>query len=216
MPKGLSLHESMVLGTAGFTAALCLHRMEQNGQLLENGPVIITGASGGVGSIAISMLAGLGYEVIAVSGRENQIDYLSSLGAIQVVKPEMLELTAQSLQKARFAGVIDNVGGELLTRLLTCVLPRGNVASVGMAADPKFSATVYPFILRGISLLGVSSSNCPMPVRRMLWDRLGNDLKPKHLDKIASDMVSLDDLDSVCSELLDRKRYGRIVVDCQR
>jgi len=215
LPKGLSPLESMVLGTAGLTAALCLHRMENNGQSPEQGPVVVTGASGGVGSIAISMLTGLGYEVIAVSGRESQFDYLSLLGAAQVVKSETLELTAQSLQNARFAGIIDNVGGELLASLLASVLPWGNVASVGMAADPKFSATVFPFILRGVSLLGVSSSNCPMPVRRRLWDRLSKDLKPEHLDKIISDIVSLDDLNSVCSELLDRERHGRIVVDCR-
>ena len=215
MPDGLDARSAMALGTAGFTAALALHRMEQNNQSPDKGPVVVTGASGGVGSVAVDLLSSKGYEVIAVTSRESYFDYLKSIGAHQAVTAEQLNLGHRALEKARFGGVIDNVGGALLSQLIAQVHLWGNVASIGMAMGAELSATVFPFILRGVSLLGVSSTNCPMPLRRQVWQRLGQDLKPQHLDKIISDTVPLADISQVFEQLLERQRYGRVIIDCR-
>ena len=184
MPAGLTLRESMVLGTAGFTAALALVRMELLGQRPELGPIAVTGATGGVGSIAVSMLAARGYAVTAVSGRPEHAAYLRGLGAGLVQTPDALALGSRPLETARFGGVIDNVGGALLAGLVRHVSPWGSVACIGMAASPELSGTVFPLILRGVSLLGVTSTNCPMPLRTEVWTRLGSELKPPGLDNI--------------------------------
>jgi acrylyl-CoA reductase (NADPH) len=215
LPQGLDLREAMILGTAGFTAALALHRMEVNGQTPAIGPVVVTGATGGVGSAAVSMLAGRGYEVIAVTGRAEHAAYLNSLGATDVRTPDELALGSRPLEAARFGGVIDNVGGPLLAGLLRHVRLWGNVAAIGNAAAPAFEGHVFPFILRGVSLLGASSANCPMDVRAEIWRRLGAELKPAALEAIAARTVPLGHVIEACRTLMDRTALGRVLVDCR-
>lgn len=215
LPVGLTTVEAMTLGTAGFTAALSLHRMEVNGQSPALGPIVVTGASGGVGSVAVSMFAGRGYQVIAVSGRPAHADYLRLLGASEVTTPEALDLGSRPLERACFGGAVDNVGGPLLAGLLRHVQLWGNVASVGNAGGPAFDTTVFPFILRGVSLLGASSMNCPMPLRTEIWNRLGADLKPARLADIASRTVPLAGVVAASQTLMDRVARGRVLVDCR-
>jgi NADPH2:quinone reductase len=215
LPAGLDLRQAMVLGTAGFTAALALQRMETNGQRPELGPVVVTGATGGVGSAAVSMLAARGYRVVAVSGRPEHHGYLEELGAAEVTTPEALGLGGKPLEASRYGGVIDNVGGPLLAGLLRHVALWGNVAAVGNAAGPTFEATVFPFILRGVSLLGASSMNCPMPLRISTWNRLGADLTPPALDRFVSRVVPLREVIGACGTLMNRTARGRVLVDCR-
>lgn len=214
LPNGLSLKESMILGTAGFTAALAIHRMLINDQIPEKGPIAVTGASGGVGSNAISILSGLGFETIAISGRSEHYSFIESLGATKVASAESLDLSDRPLDKALYGGVIDNVGGQLLSKLVAHTQLWGNIASIGLADTHKYQSTVFPFILRGVSILGVSSTNCPMPLRRQIWERLGCDLKPLGLDKILTEEVKLKNVSNVFEDLLNRKKHGRIVVNC--
>ncbi len=214
MPEGLDSRTAMITGTAGFTAALAIDRMEQNEQSPEKGPIVVTGASGGVGSFAVSMLSHLGYETIAISGREQYVDYLKSMGAAEVITPEQLELGSRPLEKSRYAGVIDNVGGELLSGLIRHIDLWGNVACIGMAADANYQATVFPLILRGVSLLGVSSANCPMPRREKVWQRIGKDLLPENIELIVNKEVALKDIGPCFDELLNRQHRGRILVNC--
>jgi NADPH2:quinone reductase len=214
LPAGLDLREAMALGTAGFTAALALHRMEVNGQSPEQGPIVVTGATGGVGSAAVSILARRGYRVIAVSGRPEHAAYLRMLGAHEVKTPNELDLGTRPLEAARFAGAIDNVGGRLLAGLVRATKLWGNVAAVGNAAGAEFDATVFPFILRGVSLLGASSGNCPMGLRAAIWERLGGDLKPPALDRIVSREVPLSEVVGACGTLMDRTSLGRVLVSC--
>ncbi|WP_144393634.1 YhdH/YhfP family quinone oxidoreductase [Pleionea sediminis] len=215
MPEGLDARRAMALGTAGFTAALALHRMQENNQTKEKGPIVVTGASGGVGSLAVNLLSSQGYEVIAVSGRKEYYDFLKQLGANEVVSIDDLNLGGKPLEKGRFGGVIDNVGGELLAKLIAHTNLWGNIASIGLADSHKLDTTVFPFILRGVSILGVSSTNCPMPLRTEIWNRLGGDLKLNALDSIITDEVPLKDVSPVFTDILDRKRYGRVVINCQ-
>lgn len=215
MPENLSPKSAMIYGTAGFTAALALERMIENGQTPDMGPVVVSGASGGVGSFALTMLAELGYESIAVTGKKDQADYLKQLGATQVSSVDELELGSAPLEKARFGGMIDNVGGELLTQCYTHVNLWGNVACIGMAASPKLSATVFPLILRGVSLLGASSANCPMPRRTKVWNWIADDLLTDKLDLILSEELPLANVSEGFNKLLNRENRGRILVRCQ-
>ncbi|HSD27485.1 MAG TPA: YhdH/YhfP family quinone oxidoreductase [Vicinamibacteria bacterium] len=212
LPAGLTLRESMTLGTAGFTAGLAISRMELNGQSPGKGEVVVTGATGGVGSAAVSMLAGRGYRVLAVSGRPEHHAYLRRLGAAEVKTPAELDLGSRPLEAARFGGVVDNVGGELLAGLLRHVSLWGQVACIGMAASPRLEGTVFPLILRGVSLLGVSSGNCPMPLRHEVWRRLGADLKPARLDEIAASEVPLERVLEAAEHLVERRALGRVLV----
>ena len=214
LPAGLTTREAMALGTAGFSAALALHRMEQLGQRPDQGPIAVTGASGGVGSVAVSILAARGYRVVAVSGRRDHHDYVAALGAESVVTPEELGLGSRPLESTRFAGVVDNVGGDLLAALVRHVGLWGNVALVGNAAGPELATTVFPMILRGVSLLGVSSANCPMGLRTEVWRRLGGELKPRQLDLIAARTIPLAGVLDEAAALLERRGRGRAVVAC--
>ena len=212
MPRGLDAFHAMALGTAGFTAALAIHRMERNGQTPARGPVVVTGASGGVGSIAIDMLAARGYEVIAVSGKQDAAEYLKSLGAAQVRARAELALGKRPLEAVRFAGAIDSVGGELLAGLTRHMDFWGNIASVGMAGGAELQTTVMPFILRGVNLLGINSSATPRAERLEVWERIATDLRPRHLDRIARRTISLAELPAAFQAHIDGTVTGRTVV----
>jgi NADPH2:quinone reductase len=214
LPAGLTLRESMILGTAGFSAALAVARMELVGQRPELGPIVVTGASGGVGSVAVQLLARRGYAVTAVSGRPEHHEYLRGLGAAEVKTPEALALGSRPLESARFGGVIDNVGGALLAGLVRHTAPWGQVACIGMAASPELTGTVFPLILRGVSLLGVTSTHCPMPLRREVWARLGGDMRPPALAGIVSHEVPLAAVIEAADLLIERRARGRVLVAC--
>jgi len=212
LPAELSLYTAMAIGTAGFTAALAIDRLEQNGLQPDQGPVIVSGASGGVGSIAIDLLDGRGYEVVALTGKTTEALYLNGLGAGSLLVRTDLPTGKRPLEQAQWAGAVDNVGGELLAWLTRTVKPWGSIASIGMAGGIELDTTVMPFILRGVSVLGITSANCPMPRRRRIWQRLAGDLAPRHLDAIVSRVVSLDDLPAVFGQLLAGQHRGRTVV----
>jgi putative YhdH/YhfP family quinone oxidoreductase len=212
LPAGLSMREAMGLGTAGFTAALSLYRMEANGQSPEMGPVVITGASGGVGSVAINLLTHAGYEVHAITGKVDEFDWLEQLGARQCISRHDLHWGQQPLEKATWAGCIDNVGGEMLAGISRVIDLWGNIVCCGMAGHHGLNTTVFPLILRGVSLLGVSSSNCPIDTRKMIWNRLAEEWKPPQLEEIVRFEVDLDGLDEVFENMLDGKSLGRTVV----
>jgi acrylyl-CoA reductase (NADPH) len=212
LPSGLTLRSAMALGTAGYTAALALHRMELNVQRPEMGPIVVTGATGGVGSIAVRLLVVRGYRVIAVSGRREHHDWLRALGAHEVVAADDLQLSGKPLDKARYGGAIDNVGGELLSRLLPHIVEWGNVVAVGLAGGAEVHATVHPFILRGVSLLGASSANSPMPLRRDIWRRLGGDLRVEDLERLVTGEIPLDAVAATATDLLERRLLGRTLV----
>ena len=213
LPEGMSLFAAMALGTAGFTAALAIDRLEQNGLHPGQGPVVVTGASGGVGSIAIDLLGARGYEAVALSRKPETKDYLLSLGAAEVLGAKDITASDRPLEAARWAGAIDNVGGELLGWLTRTVQPWGSIASIGLAGGVELHTTVMPFILRGISILGITSANCPMGRRRKIWSRLVTDLKPQHLDRIVAGTVRLDELQAVFEKVLAGQHRGRYVVD---
>jgi acrylyl-CoA reductase (NADPH) len=212
LPDGLSCRDAMACGTAGFSAALGIVRMEANGLAPGNGPVIVTGATGGVGSIAVAVLAHLGYRVTALTGKESETGYLKSLGAAEVMLRQSLDLgRIKPLERATWAGALDNLGGDILSWLAASMQVGGNIASVGLAAGPAFNSTVMPFILRGVSLLGVDSVNCPMAQRRQVWQRLASDMKPKGLDAMTR-ILPFDQLPTVFDDFLKGRAHGRIVV----
>jgi acrylyl-CoA reductase (NADPH) len=212
IPDGLDAHQAMQLGTAGYTAALAVHRMEQNGQLPENGPVVVTGATGGVGSIAIDMLAGRGYEVVALTGKASEETYLKSLGASGILLRDELDLGKRPMEKALWAGAIDNLGGDYLTWLTRTMDYGGNIASIGLAASPALNTTVLPFILRAVCLLGINSVDTPRDLRLAVWSRIAGDLRPQHLDVIGGQTIDFDDLPDSFQAFIDGKITGRIVV----
>lgn len=212
MPEGLDAFHAMALGTAGFTAALAIHRMEKNGQAPERGKIVVTGATGGVGSIAIDMLATRGYEVVAVSGKKESTDYLRSLGANSVIGREDFPLGTRALEAARFAGAIDSVGGEMLAGLTRQMDFWGNIASVGLAGGAELKTTVMPFILRGVNLLGINSSATRREERLDVWRRISTDLTPRHLDRIAQRTISFDQIPGAFQAHIDGKVTGRTVV----
>jgi NADPH2:quinone reductase len=212
MPRGLDAFRAMALGTAGFTAALAIHRMERNGQAPARGPVVVTGASGGVGSVAVDMLASRGYSVIAVSGKPDAAGYLRELGAAQVVSRQELALGTRPLESARFAGAIDNVGGEMLAGLTRHMDFWGNIASVGLAGGVDLRTTVMPFILRGVNLLGINSSATQRQERLAVWQRIATDLAPRRLDRIVTRTLEFDDLSGAFQAYIDGQVMGRTVV----
>lgn len=213
LPAGLSLSQAMIIGTAGFSAALSIHLLQQNSQQVEDGPIVVTGASGGVGSFAVDLLHKLGFEVIAVSGTPGAYDYLYELGATKVVGRGKLNVGDGVLEKTHWAGAIDNVGGETLSSLVRATKPWGNVVSVGIAGGIKFNLSTMPFIIRGVNLLGVSSSNCPQELRKQIWRRLGDDLHPNHIAKVHTQTLKLEDLPSVFEKLLNNEFQGRVLVE---
>ncbi len=212
VPGHLDAAAAMTIGTAGFTAALAIHRMEQNGQRPDGGPVMVTGATGGVGSLAIDMLAGRGYEVHALTGKADSEPYLAALGATTVVLRDGLDLGWRPLEKARFAGAIDNLGGDYLTWLTRTTGYGGNIASVGLAASPALTTTVMPFILRAVNLLGINSVETPRDLRLAVWARIGDDLAPRRLDVIGTRDEPFERLPALFQGYLDGTVTGRTVI----
>jgi len=212
LPRGLDLRQSMVLGTAGFTAALALYRMRENRQTPALGPLAVTGATGGVGSLAVAIFSQAGYEVHAVSGKADQAGYLKSLGASEVLGRDALD-AKRPLESVRFGGGLDNVGGPMLVGLLAQTAPYGNVASAGLAATPALDAlTVMPFILRGVSLLGIGSAGTARDIRDEIWGLLAGEWKPAMLDAICTRETTLEELPGVFDTMLAGGSLGRTVV----
>jgi len=213
IPEGITAVEAMQIGTAGYTAALAIHRMEQNGQTPDLGAVVVTGATGGVGSIAIDMLAGRGYEVAAVTGKATGEAYLREIGATRVLLRDQIELGKRPMERAEWAGAIDNLGGDYLTWLTRTMGYGGNIASIGLAASPALNTTVLPFILRAVCLLGINSVDTPHDLRRAVWTRIGGDLKPRHLATIGHRTISFDELPGAFQAYIDGSVTGRTVVE---
>lgn len=212
LPKGLSLFDAMALGTAGYTAALGVVRMEENGLAPANGKVIVSGATGGVGSIAVDILTQLGYHVVALTGKESQTDYLRHLGAKEVMLRSSLDLARiKPLDKALWAGAVDNLGGEVLAWMASTMQQNGTIASIGLAASMSLNTSVAPFILRGACLLGIDSGYTAMPLRRRVWERLATDMHPAHLAEMAR-TIKLGDLPTVFDEFIKGQAHGRVVV----
>jgi putative YhdH/YhfP family quinone oxidoreductase len=212
IPAGLTTREAMALGTAGFTAAMSLYRMEALGQEPGHGPIVITGASGGVGSIAINLLTRAGYEAHAITGKVAEFDWLESLGARQCISRHDLHWGQRPLETARWAGCIDSVGGDMLAGITRVIDLFGNIACCGMAGGHGLNTTVFPLILRGVSLIGVSSNNCPVELRKELWSRLANEWKPQMLDEIAGGVVSLDEMEPEFEKMMTGQSLGRTLV----
>ena len=212
LPNKMSLFDAMAIGTAGFTVALCVQRLEENNQTADLGEFVVTGASGGVGNFAIDIMSSLGYEVVAVTGKVDSHESLKTLGAKQILDRNKIQSDGPPLEKGQWGGGIDNVGGDVLAWLTRTTKPYGNIASVGLAGGSHFNTTVMPFFLRGVSVLGINAPACTMPIRTHLWDRLISDLAPNHLDKIVTNIVKLEDLSSVFEDMLSGKTVGRTVV----
>jgi putative YhdH/YhfP family quinone oxidoreductase len=212
LPTGLTLREAMILGTAGFTAALALYRMRDNRQSPELGPVAVTGATGGVGMLAVDIFSRAGFEVHAISGKPEHADFLKAIGAREVLDRHELALGHHALESARFGGAVDNAGGTLLAQLLASTTPYGNVAGIGLAADAKLDTTVMPFIIRGVSLLGIASAGTARDIREAIWQHLASDWKPAHLDMICTREVTLEELPDVFEAMLSGQSFGRTLV----
>jgi acrylyl-CoA reductase (NADPH) len=213
LPDGLTTRQAMAVGTAGFTSMLAIMALEDHGLAPGDGPVLVTGAAGGVGSIATAILAKLGYEVAAVTGRPETADYLKSLGASQIVpREELAEAPTRPLDRETWAGCVDAVGGAMLARVLTQMKYNGSVAAVGLAGGPKLPATVIPFLLRGVNLLGIDSVMKPMPARIEAWRRIASDLPLDLLESMIQPAV-LEDLPGLGPDILAGKVKGRVVVD---
>ena len=213
LPKGMSLWEAMAFGTAGYTAGIAVVRMEHEGLKPANGPVLVDGATGGVGSIAISALSRLGYHVVALTGKESESQWLKKLGAKEILLRSSLNLEKiKPLDKSTWAGAVDSLGGEVLSWLCSTMKDNGVIASVGLAASPNLNATVMPFILRGARLLGINSGESSNDVRATVWRRLATDMKPPLLKELAR-TVRFSELPSVFDDFINVKVSRRVVVD---
>lgn len=212
IPDELSSRDAMLIGTAGFTAAYAIHRMELNGQRPANGPIAVTGATGGVGSVAIDMLARLGYSVMAMSTKPEQADYLKSLGASGVLDLKEFDFGKRPMEKGLWSGAIDNLGGETLAGLIRNASPNANIAAIGLAQGFEVNTTVMPFILRGVNLLGINSVDVPRELRVAIWQRIATDLRPRHLALMESAELTLDTLMPAFQPYVDGKITGRTLV----
>jgi putative YhdH/YhfP family quinone oxidoreductase len=214
LPRGLTPFDAMALGTAGYTAGLAVCLLEQNEMRPQNGKVLVNGATGGVATLAIDMLSGLGYPVTAVTGKDAEHEFLRRLGAAEVVSRAAIDMGSRPLEKAMWAAAFDSVGAEQLAWLTRTMQPGGLIASFGNAGGIELKTTVLPFILRGVRLIGVDSAFTPMPLRRKVWERLASDLKPRHLGDIAS-TIGIDDLADYFGRMLKGGIRGRAVVKIQ-
>jgi acrylyl-CoA reductase (NADPH) len=213
LPEGLNLREAMVFGTAGFTAALSVHRLEENGLTPEKGKVLVTGATGGVGSVAVAMLAKRGYHVVASTGKETEHDYLREIGAAEIISREdLVGEKVKPLDKQLWAAAVDPVGGKTLSAILSKLDYNGSAAVSGLTGGTDVATTVFPFILRGINLLGIDSVYCPMETRKILWQRMATDLKPEGLLETIQNEVTLEELPEVLSSILKGENRGRTIV----
>lgn len=213
LPHGLNLRESMIAGTAGFTAALAIHKLELNGLTPASGPVLVTGATGGVGSFAVAMLANLGYTVAASTGKETEHAYLQELGASQIInRSETSAESTRPMEKERWTGSVDNVGGATLAYLARTTKTEGSIASIGLTGGHAVNTTVYPFILRGVNLLGINSQTTPMELRLRLWERIATDLRPRNLEALVAGEFSLDQVGQVTADILQAKIRGRALI----
>lgn len=212
LPEGLTPYESMAIGTAGFTAGLAIVRMEGNGLAAANGPVVVSGATGGVGSLAINMLANLGYEVVALTRKTSEESYLRELGATRIQHAGEINMDkVRPMEAAQWAGAVDNVGGAVLHWMLATMKQAGTVASIGNAGSMELHSTVFPFILRGVSLLGIDSGYMGFPTRGKVWQRLATDLKPTQLERVCR-TVEFSDLAGTFDEVIAGRVRGRTVV----
>ncbi|MDC1068333.1 YhdH/YhfP family quinone oxidoreductase [Candidatus Kapabacteria bacterium] len=215
LPKELSEYETMVYGTAGVTAGICIHEILFNNIKPESGKILVTGATGGVGSMAIAILAKLGYDVIASTGKKESHEFLNKIGAKQIIsREEVLADSKRPLNKARWIAAIDNVGGQTLSSIISSTGQHGLVCSIGLVGSDKFSSTVYPFILRGIRLIGIDSAERGLEIKKDIWKHLATDWKPDNLSEMAK-TVKLDEIIPEIEKILKGKQMGKIVVDCQ-
>ncbi len=212
LPAGLSLRESMILGTAGFTAALAVQRMEENHQHPEMGPVVVTGASGGVGGLAIALLKKMGYTVVALTSHLGNEAYLRALGTDEVLVMDVIPGDGRPLESARWAGAIDTLGGDALAWLTRNLMPWGNIASIGLAAGVNVHTTVMPFIIRGVSVLGINSAHCPTAWRHRLWARLAGEMRLDNLETMVHETITLSQLPDYAARLLANSFHGRVLV----
>jgi len=215
LPQAFTTRQAMAIGTAGYTAMLCVLALERGGVTPDKGPVLVTGANGGVGSIAIALLAGLGYQVIASTGRMHEADYLKALGATDIIDRATLSQPGAPISSARWVGAVDSVGSHTLVNVLAQTQYGGTVAACGLAQGPDLPGSVLPFILRSVTLAGVDSVNAPFALRQQAWERLARDLDPGKLESTATE-VGLADVPGVALRLLQGNVRGRTIVDVNR
>ena len=212
LPKQMDTRTAMAIGTAGFAAGLAIFKMKLNKQTPEMGPIVVTGATGGVGSIAIDMLSSSGFETTAITRKKTHDEYLKAIGNTNILCLEEMELGERPLEKAQFGGGIDNVGGDLLSWVLRSTVPEGNVASIGLAADFRLPTNVMPFILRGVNLLGVNSTTLPNAVKQEVWDDIANNMSPQKIDQIVTKEVTLEELPDQFQAFIEGSIVGRVLV----
>jgi len=212
LPKEIDTRTAMAIGTAGFAAGLAIFKMKLNKQTPDMGHIVVTGATGGVGSIAIDMLSSSGFETTAITRKKTHDEYLRAIGTSNIICLEEMEIGERPLEKAQFGGGIDNVGGDLLSWVLRSTVPEGNVASIGLAADFKLPTNVMPFILRGVNLLGVNSTTLPNAIKQEVWDDIANNMSPQKIDQIVSKEVTLKELPDQFQAFLEGSVVGRVLV----
>ena len=212
LPKQIDTRTAMAIGTAGFAAGLAIFKMKLNKQTPEMGPIVVTGATGGVGSIAIDMLSSSGFETTAITRKKTHDEYLKAIGTTNIVCLEEMEVGERPLEKAQFGGGIDNVGGDLLSWVLRSTVPEGNVASIGLAADFRLPTNVMPFILRGVNLLGVNSTTLPNATKQEVWDDIASNMSPQKIDQIVTKEVTLEELPDQFQAFIDGSIVGRVLV----
>ncbi len=215
LPNGLTQRDAMIYGTAGFTAAQCIYKMEHNGVSPGDGEVLVTGATGGVGSTAVAMLAKLGYEVVASTGKTDQSQFLKDIGAKEIISREDSADLSRPLLKGRWAGVVDTVGGDILATAIHSTKQHGTVTCCGNVGGHQLNTNVYPFILRGVDLLGVDSQNYPMQGRVAIWKKMANEWKIDNLELLCNE-ISLDGLNENIDLILQGKQKGRVLVNLQK
>ena len=215
LPEGLDMRTAMVMGTGGFTAALCVSAIIDHGIQPEDGPVLVTGAGGGVGGVSVMLLAKLGYEVYAVSGRESLNDYLKQIGAKHILHRDELSRECKPLEKESWAAVVDTVGGETLATVIAQTQAEGIIAACGNASGIQLNTTVFPFILRGVTLRGINSVSVPLDARKQAWELIANTIPTEYYDLLTDREITLNEVKDTCEELIAGKIRGRVVVDLQ-